>query len=397
MRRSIFEEEHDMFRDSVRQFMINEIAPHCERWRENGIVDREAFEKAGEMGYLMMWADEQYGGLGINDFRYEQILIEELAYHGDPGFFMTLHNRLVGPYIGELGSEEQKARWLPDCASGKKILAIAMTEPGAGSDVAGIRTRAEDKGDHWLLNGSKTYISNGILADLVIVAARSVPNSSHGIGLFVVERGMEGFERGRNLKKMGLKAQDTAELFFNNVKVPKANVLGDPTRGFYNLMNFLAEERLIGAASYVAAAQKAFDLTLDFVRERKAFGQTIGDFQNTRFKMADMRTSIDVAQTFVDRCVEEHNAGRLTAEIAAQAKLHCSELEGRVTDECVQLHGGAGYMDEYQISRMYTDARISRIYAGTSEIMREIIARSLGLDPRAKRAAPVKKAAADAA
>ncbi|MEM1262597.1 MAG: acyl-CoA dehydrogenase family protein [Pseudomonadota bacterium] len=392
MRRFIFEEEHEMFRDSVRQFMINEIAPHCERWRENGIVDREAFEKAGEMGYLMMWAEEQYGGLGIADFRYEQILIEELAYHGDPGFFMTLHNRLVGPYLGELGSDEQKARWIPDCAAGKKILAIAMTEPGAGSDVAGIRTRAEDKGDHWLLNGSKTYISNGILADLVVVAARTVPNSSHGIGLFVVERGMDGFERGRNLKKMGLKAQDTAELFFNNVRVPKANVLGDPTRGFYNLMNFLAEERLIGAASYVAAAQKAFDLTLEFVRERKAFGQTIGDFQNTRFKMADMRTSIDVAQAFVDRCVEEHNEGRLTAEIAAQAKLHCSELEGRVTDECVQLHGGAGYMDEYQISRMYTDARISRIYAGTSEIMREIIARSLGLDPRAKRADVIKKA-----
>ena len=392
MHRHIFDDDHEMFRDSVRQFMINEIAPHCERWREAGVVDREAFEKAGEMGYLMMWADEQYGGAGISDFRYEQILIEELAYHGDPGFFMTLHNRLVGPYLGELGNDEQKARWLPDCASGKKILAIAMTEPGAGSDVSGIRTKAEDKGDHWLLNGSKTYISNGILADLVVVAARTVPSSSHGLGLFVVERGMDGFERGRNLKKMGLKAQDTAELFFNNVKVPKANILGDPTRGFYYLMNFLAEERLIGAASYVAAAQKAFDITLDFVRERKAFGQTIGDFQNTRFKMADMRTAIDVAQVFVDRCVEEHNAGKLTAEIAAQAKLHCSELEGRVVDECVQLHGGAGYMEEYQISRMYTDARISRIYAGTSEIMREIISRSIGLDPRAKKPSGVPKA-----
>ena len=392
MKRFIFDDDHEMFRDSVRQFMMNEIAPHCERWREQGIVDREAFEKAGEMGYLMMWADEQYGGAGIDDFRYEQILIEELAYHGDPGFFMTLHSRLVGPYLGELGNDEQKARWIPDCVSGKKILAIAMTEPGAGSDVAGIRTKAEDKGDHWLLNGSKTYISNGILADLVLVAARTDPSSSHGLGLFVVERGMDGFERGRNLKKMGLKAQDTAELFFNNVKVPKANVLGEPSRGFYYLMNFLAEERLIGAASYVAAAQKAFDLTLDFVRERKAFGQFVGDFQNTRFKMADMRTAIDVAQTFVDRCVEEHNAGRLSAEIAAQAKLHCSELEGRVTDECVQLHGGAGYMDEYQISRMFTDARISRIYAGTSEIMREIIARSIGLDPRAKKPAGVPKA-----
>ncbi|MEL7537431.1 MAG: acyl-CoA dehydrogenase family protein [Pseudomonadota bacterium] len=393
MQRHIFEEDHEMFRDSVRQFMINEIAPHCERWREEGIVDREAFEKAGEMGYLMMWADEKYGGAGINDFRYEQILIEELAQHGDPGFFMTLHSRLVGPYLGELGSDEQKQRWLPDCVSGKKVLAIAMTEPAAGSDVAGIRTKAEDKGDHWLLNGSKTYISNGILADLVLVAARTVPGSSHGLGLFVIERGMDGFERGRNLKKMGLKAQDTAELFFNNVKVPKQNVLGDPTRGFYYLMNFLAEERLIGAAGYVAAAQKAFDITLDFIRERKAFGQAIGDFQNSRFKMADMRTEIDVAQVFVDRCVEEHNAGKLTAEIAAQAKLYCSELEGRVTDACVQLHGGAGYMDEYQISRMFTDARISRIYAGTSEIMREIIARSIGLDPRAKKPTAVSDAA----
>ena len=392
MKRHLFDDEHEMFRDSVRQFMQKEIAPHCERWREQGIVDREAFEKAGEMGYLMMWADEAYGGAGISDFRYEQILIEELAHHGDPGFFMTLHSRLVGPYLGELGNDEQKARWIPDCVTGKKILAIAMTEPGAGSDVAGIRTKAEDKGDHWLLNGSKTYISNGILADLVIVAARTDASSSHGLGLFVVERGMDGFERGRNLKKMGLKAQDTAELFFNNVKVPKENVLGEPTRGFYYLMNFLAEERLIGAASYVAAAQKAFDLTLDFVRERKAFGQTIGDFQNTRFKLADMRTAIDVAQVFVDRCVEEHNEGRLTAEIAAQAKLHCSELEGRVTDEGVQLHGGAGYMDEYQISRMYTDARISRIYAGSSEIMREIIARSIGLDPRASKPKGVPKA-----
>ncbi len=392
MERNIFEEEHEMFRDSVRSFMINEIEPHTERWRDQGIVDREAFEKAGEMGLLLMWADEKYGGAGISDFRYEQICIEELAKHGDAGFFMTLHSRRVGPYIGDLGTDEQKQRWIPDCVSGKKILAVAMTEPGAGSDVAGIKSRAEDMGDHWLLNGSKTYISNGINADLVVVAARTVPDSTHGLGLFVVERGMEGFERGRNLKKMGLKAQDTAELFFNDVKVPKENVLGDPTRGFYNLMNFLAEERLLGAVGYLAAAQTAFDLTMDFVRERKAFGQTVADFQNTRFKMADMRMELDIAQVYVDRCVTEHNAGGLTADIAARAKLFCSELEARVTDECVQLHGGAGYMDEYRISRLYTDARISRIYAGSSEIMREIIARSIGLDPRAKKKAAAKKA-----
>lgn len=385
MQRRIFTEEHEMFRDSVRSFMINEIAPHCDRWREQGIVDRKAFEQSGEMGLLLMWADEKYGGAGISDFRYEQILIEELARNGDPGFFMTLHSRLVGPYLGELGTDEQKARWLPGCISGKKILAVAMTEPGAGSDVAGIKTRAEDKGDHWLLNGSKTYISNGILADLVVVAARTVPDSTHGLGLFVVERGMEGFERGRNLKKMGLKAQDTAELFFNNVKVPKENVLGEPTRGFYNLMRFLAEERLLGAVGYLAAAQTAFDLTLEYIRERKAFGKPIAEYQNSRFKMADMRMQLDIAQVYVDRCVEEHNEGQLTADVAARAKLFTSELEGRVMDDCVQLHGGAGYMDEYRISRMYTDARVSRIYAGSSEIMRELIARSIGLDPRQKK------------
>ncbi len=393
MDRNIFEEEHEMFRDSVRNFMINEIGPHADRWHEQGIVDREAFQKAGEQGLLLMWADEKYGGAGVRDFRYEQILIEEIMHHGDPGFFMTLHSRLVGPYIGELGTEEQKQRWLPKCISGENILAVAITEPGAGSDVAGLRTRAEDKGDHYLLNGSKTYISNGINADLVVVVARTNPETSHGLSLFVVERGMEGFERGRNLKKMGLKSQDTAELFFNNVKVPKENLLGELHRGFYHLMHFLAEERLIGACQYIAAAEAAFDITLDYVSERKAFGQAIADFQNTRFKLASMRTEIDVGYAFVDRCVVEHNAGNLTAEDAAKAKLWCSELEGRVTDECVQLHGGAGYMDEYKISRMYTNARISRIYAGTSEIMREIIARSLGLDPRKKQKASKKDAA----
>ncbi len=373
-----------MFRDAARAFYQNEVKPYSDKWHEQGMVDREAFLKAGEQGMLLMWADEKYGGAGVEDFRYEQILIEEIAKHGDPGFFMTLHSRLVGPYLGRLGTEEQKARWLPGCISGEKILAVAMTEPGAGSDVAGIRTKAEDKGDHYLLNGSKTFISNGILADLVVVAAKTDPNSSHGISLFVVERGMEGFERGKNLKKMGLKSQDTAELFFNNVKVPKENLLGEWNRGFYQLMHHLAEERLLGACQYLANAEAAYDVTLEYVNERKAFGQTIADFQVTRFKLADMRTEMDVAQAFVDRCVMEHNSGTLSAEDAAKAKLFCSELEARVTDECVQLHGGNGYMDEYPVCRMYTAARISRIYAGTSEIMREIIARSIGLDPRKK-------------
>ena len=385
MERKIFDEEHEMFRDSVRSFMQKEIGPNSDKWAAQGIVDREAFLKAGENGLLLMWADEKYGGAGVDDFRYEQVLIEEAVKHGDPGFFLTLHNRLVGPYIGQLGTDEQKQRWLPKCVSGENILAVAITEPGAGSDVSGLKTRAEDKGDHFLLNGSKTYISNGINADLVIVVARTNPDVSHGLSLFVVERGMEGFERGRNLEKMGLKSQDTAELFFNNVKIPKENLLGELHRGFYSLMHFLAEERLIGAAQYVSAAEAAFDVTMDYVRERKAFGQAIADFQNTRFKLADMRMQIDIAQTFVDQCVLEHNAGVLSADDAAKAKLFTSELEGRVVDECVQLHGGAGYMDEYPICRMYVNARISRIYAGSSEIMREIIARSIGLDPRKKK------------
>lgn len=397
MKRNIFDEDHEMFRDSVRSFMKKEIQPNSDRWHEQGIVDRDAFLKAGAQGLLLMWADEKYGGAGVPDFRYEQVLIEENARYGDAGFFMTLHNRLVGPYLGELGTEEQKARWLPKCISGEYILAVAITEPGAGSDVAGLRTRAEDKGDHYLLNGSKTYISNGINADLVVVVARTDPNNSHGLSLFVVERGMEGFERGRNLKKMGLKSQDTAELFFNNVKVPKQNLLGEFNRGFYHLMHFLAEERLLGAVGYLAASDVAFDITMDYIRERKAFGQTIADFQNTRFRMADMRTEIDIAQTFVDRCVEEHDKGTLTADDAAKAKLYTSELEGRVMDTCVQLHGGAGYMDEYPISRMYLNARVSRIYAGSSEVMREIIARSLGLDPRKKKPRPVDSNKASAA
>jgi alkylation response protein AidB-like acyl-CoA dehydrogenase len=329
-----------------------------------------------------MWADEAYGGLGIEDFRFEQILIEENAYHGDAGFGLSLHSRLCGPYIGKLGNEEQKARLLPGCISGETILGIAMTEPGAGSDVAGIRTRAEEDGDHWVINGSKIYISNGINGDLFIVAARTVADHPHGIGLFLVERGMEGFTRGRNLKKLGLKAQDTAELFFDNVRVPKANVLGDPRKGFYYLMQFLAEERLIVACGCVAAAEAALRLTLAYVQERRAFGRAIAEFQNTRFKLAEMRTRVDVAQVFIDRCVMDHNAGKLTPEVAAEAKLYASEVEAFVTDEGLQLHGGAGYMDEYAISRLYANARVSRIYAGSTEIMKEIVARSMGLDPR---------------
>ena len=388
MQRSIFEPEHDQFRESARRFFQTEIGPHAERWREQGFVDRDAFLKAGQQGYLLIWADPKYGGAGVRDFRFEQILIEENGRNGEGGFFMTLHSRLVAPYIDGLGTEEQKARLLPKCVTGESILAIAMTEPDAGSDLAGIRTRAEDKGDHWLLNGSKTYISNGQISDIVIVVARTDPNQRHGLGLFIVERGMEGFKRGRNLKKMGLKAQDTSELFFTDVKVPKHNVLGEPGKGFFALTHFLAEERLITAVGSMGVAQLAFDVTLDFIKNRKAFGQPIGTFQNSRFKMADMRAQIDALQCFVDQCVLQHNAGRLDSVTAAKAKLLTTELENRVIDECLQLHGGAGYMDEYPISRMYTGARISRILAGSNEIMREIIGRSLELDDRKLKRAP---------
>jgi alkylation response protein AidB-like acyl-CoA dehydrogenase len=382
MQRRIFESEHDQFRDSARRFFQTEVGPHAERWREQGAVDREAFRKAGGHGFLLLWADTKYGGAGVDDFRYEQILIEENNRYGEAGFFMTLHSRLVAPYIGHLGSEEQKQRLLPKCTSGEAILGIAMTEPDTGSDLAGIKTRAEDRGDYWLLNGSKTYISNGQIGDVFIVVARTEPQRRHGLGLFLVERGMPGFERGRNLKKMGLKAQDTSELFFNDVRVPKANVLGEPGQGFAYLTRFLAEERLITAVGAIAVAQYAFDITLEFVKERKAFGRPIGTFQNSRFKMAEMRARIDALQVFVDHCVLEHNAGRLDAVPAAEVKYLTTELENHVVDECVQLHGGAGYMDEYPISRLYTNARISRILAGSNEIMREIIGRSLELDDR---------------
>ena len=371
-----FTEEQNMFRDAFRKFLAAEIVPHMEAWREAGIVDREAFRKCGEQGFLMVWPDEKYGGMGDGDFRFEQVIIEETTYARAADWFNTLHSRLVGPYLTRFGNEEQCERFLPKCVSGECVLAIAMTEPDAGSDLAGIRAAAVEKDDHWLLNGSKTFISNGINADLVIVAAKTDPdNNPHTMTLFLVERGMEGFERGRNLKKMGLKAQDTAELFFNDVKVPKENVLGEPGKGFYYLMEGLAEERLLGACGYIAGAQLSYDLTADYVKERKAFGKPLAGFQNTQFKLAELRTELDIAQCYVDQCVAAFNAGSLTAVDAAKAKYWCSELQVRAADIGLQLHGGSGYMDEYPISRQYTDAKISTIYAGTSEVMKIIISR----------------------
>ncbi|MDO6481728.1 acyl-CoA dehydrogenase family protein [Shimia thalassica] len=381
LHRPLFEPEHEMFRDSVRKWAEAEVVPHFEEWQQAGIVSREVWKSAGEQGFLAMYAEEEYGGLGMDDYRFDQILIEELTWR-EAGLFIPLHNRVVGPYFRKFANDEQKARFFPGIVDGSNILAIAITEPGTGSDVAGMRSRAEDRGDHWLLNGAKTYISNGILADTVIVAARTDPDNPYALGLFLVERDMPGFKRGRKLAKLGLHSQDTAELFFEDVKVPKENVLGDPAHGFKSMMVGLAEERLTGAVSYVARAERSFEITLEYVKDRNAFGRPIGAFQNTRFKMAEMRTQLDAAWVFVDHCTSLHLKGNLSAELAAQAKLMTSETEGRVVDECLQLHGGAGYMEEYEISRHYADARISRIYAGTSEIMKEIIGRSLGLDER---------------
>lgn len=382
--RLIFDADHEQFRDAARRFFQNELAPHVERWREQGFVDRWAFEKAGSLGYLLTWADEKYGGAGMTDLRYEQILVEECVRQADIGIYFNLHSTVVAPYIAEIGNEAQRERFLPKAIRGEHILAIAMTEPAAGSDLAGMRTKAIRDGDDWILNGSKTYISNGMQADVVVVAARTSTESRHAIGLFIVEAGMAGFSRGRKLKKMGLPAQDTAELFFENLRVPATNVLGDPTRGFQQMARLLARERLSLAMTSMAHAQTAFDLTLGFVKERQAFGKPIGAFQNSRFVLAQLRAELDAVQCFVDQCVLLANDKKLDADTGAKAKLLSTDLEGRVIDACLQLHGGAGYMDEYRISRMYTDARVSRIFAGTNEIMKEIIGRGLGLDERGR-------------
>ena len=376
MDRLIFEEEHHLFRASVARFMAAEVAPHAARWRRDGIVERKAYRKAGAAGLLCLWADTTHGGAGVTDLRFDQIVIEENIRGGETGFYLHLHGNLAAPYIAALGSAALRDRLMPRIILGETILAIAMTEAGGGSDLRAIRTRAVQEADGWRIDGAKTYISNGILADAVVVAARTGENT---LGLFVVERGMTGFERGGKLAKMGLAAQDTAELFFNAVRVPDANVLGNPAAGLPHLMRFLATERLIAAIASIAAAQTALALTIDFAATRAAFGSTVAAFQHNRFRLAALRSRIDAAQTWIDQLVLLANAARLAPADAAAAKLVASELEGEAVDLGVQLHGGAGYMDEYRISRMYTDARISRIFAGSNEIMLELVARGMGL------------------
>jgi alkylation response protein AidB-like acyl-CoA dehydrogenase len=382
VRRTIFEEEHDLFRESFRRFLEKHVVPEREKWDRAGVMDHDVFQRAGDAGFLGFAVPPEFGGGGERDFRYNLVLGEEIQAAGvaGPGLGITLHTDICLPYFLDIASDEQKARWLPGIASGELVTAIAMTEPVAGSDLAGIATTALRDGDAYVVNGSKTFITNGINADLVITVVKTDPSERHrGMSLLVIERGMEGFERGRNLDKIGMHAQDTAELFFNDVHVPVTNRLGEEGQGFRYLVRNLAQERLSIAAAGLAAARAALDMTLAYCRERTAFGKTIATFQNTRFRLAELSTEVEIGQAFIDRCSSAINAGELTPEEAAMAKYWCTELQGRAVDLGVQLHGGYGYMTEFPIARAYTDARITRIYGGTNEIMREIIGRGLDL------------------
>ncbi|SOE02469.1 acyl-CoA dehydrogenase family protein [Blastococcus haudaquaticus] len=380
MQSTLYEADHEAFRAMLRDFLATEVVPHHAAWEAAGVVDRSVWLRAGEQGLLGMDVPEEYGGGGVKDFRYNAILSAEISRVGASGLGFTLQNDVVAPYLIGLTTEEQKQRWLPGVVSGAIITAIAMTEPGAGSDLQGLTTTARRDGDEWVLNGSKTFITNGINADLVIVVARTDPEAgARGFSLLVVERGMPGFERGRNLEKVGLKAQDTAELFFEDVRVPAANLLGTEGHGFFHLMENLPQERLSIAAGAVASARIVLDLTVGYCKERTAFGKPIGKFQNTRFELAEMHTEVSIAETYLEKAILEHNAGRFTVEDAAMAKWWTTELQKRVIDRCLQLHGGYGYMLEYPVAKAFVDSRIQTIYGGTTEIMKEIIGRSLGV------------------
>lgn len=380
--RSIFDPDHELFRSTVAEFVEREIAPNVDKWEEAGLVDKAMFRKAGAAGLLGMAIPEEYGGGGIDDFRFNAVIVEEMN-HGNAfasGMCITLHNDVCLPYFLRLTTDEQKERWFPGLASGELMAAIAMTEPGAGSDLAGIATTALKDGDHYVVNGSKTFITNGINSDVIITAVKTNPSERHsGMSLLVIEEGMEGFTRGRNLDKIGLHAQDTAELFFNDVRVPVSNLLGEEGRGFVHLVENLPQERLSLTVGSIAHAETAFGWTLDYIKEREAFGQPIGSFQTVKHKMAEMRTELDIARVYVDHQIEQHTVGELSADEAAKAKWWVTELEKRVIDQCLQLFGGWGYMEEYPIARAYRDARVQTIYGGTTEIMKEIVGRSLGL------------------
>ena len=377
--RTLFDSEHEQFRESFRRFLEAEAVPHYDQWEKDGVIDRELWNKAGAQGYLCPTVSETYGGAGA-DYRYNIVVGEELSDLGMSGVGFILHSDIVVPYIENVGNEEQKQKYLPKCISGEIVMAIAMTEPGTGSDLQGIRTAAVDQGDHYLLNGAKTFISCGQQADVVIVVCRTNPDPEAGaraFSLLLVERGMKGFERGRNLDKVGQKSADTSELFFNDVKVPKANLLGEEGMGFMYLMQELPQERLSIAASAITAAESALAMTVEYVKERNAFGKRIADFQHTQFQLAELDAEVSAMRIFIDRCSELHLSKQLSAVDASKAKLLATELQCKVVDHCVQMHGGYGYMTEYPIARAYADARVQRIYGGTSEIMKLIIGRDL--------------------
>ncbi|CQR65579.1 acyl-CoA dehydrogenase family protein [Streptomyces leeuwenhoekii] len=380
MDRNLYTPDHDAFRDSVRKFVEREVAPHLRTWEEQRLVDRRLWQAAARQGIVGLAVPEEYGGGGESDIRFRAVVMEELAAIGAAsvqlGFSLT--EDIALPYFLELTDEEQKRRWLPGLAAGDLITAVAMTEPDAGSDLQGMRTSAVRDGGHWLLNGAKTFITNGTQADLVVVAARTDPSAgSRGISLFVVERDTPGFSRGRKLEKIGLHGQDTAELFFHDARVPAENLLGEPGHGLRSLIQCLPRERLAIAMGAQAAAEAAFGWTLEYVRDRRAFGRPIAAFQNTAFTLAELRTALDVSQAFIDRAMLAANDGRLTVEDAAKAKWWATELQQRVTDRGLQLHGGYGYMAEYPIARAFLDGRVQSIYGGTNEIMKEIISRQL--------------------
>ena len=380
MDRDIFSPEHDAFREMVREFIAREVTPYHAQWERDGMVSRNVWLAAGRAGLLGIDVDEKYGGGGNPDYRFYLILDEEFARAGATGPGFAVHNDINGQYFLRLCTPEQRDRWLPGYCSGELITAIAMSEPGAGSDLQGIRTTAVRDGDRYVLNGQKTFISNGQLADIVIVVARTDPDADHrGISLLMVERDMPGFTRGRNLDKLGMHAQDTSELFFTDVEVPAANLLGEEGGGFVALMQNLPRERITIAVTALATAEQAFADTLAYSKERQAFGQPIGKFQHNRFVLAEMATEIAVAREFTDRAIMEHCAGRLKPDEASMVKWWNTELCNRVTDRCVQLHGGYGYMREYAVGRAWTDSRVQSIFGGTTEIMKEIIGRSLGL------------------
>jgi alkylation response protein AidB-like acyl-CoA dehydrogenase len=380
MEQHLYEPVHDEFRALCRTFLEREAVPHHEKWEADGIVDREVWRKAGAAGLLGMDVDEAYGGGGQRDFRFNAVLDEQIVASGCSGLGFGLHNDVVAPYLTELTDDDQKQRWLPGFCSGDLVTAIAMSEPGAGSDLAGVRTSAVRDGAEWVLNGQKTFITNGEMADLVLVVAKTAPDQgAHGVSLIAVETGTPGFSRGRRLSKVGLRANDTAELFFDDCRVPASNLIGTENHGFYHLMANLPRERLSIAVAAVAAAENILDTALSYARTRSAFDRPIGSFQANRFLLAELDTEVTIARTFLNHCLREFAAGRLSVIDAAKAKWWTTELQNRVADRAVQLHGGYGYMLEYPVAKAWLNSRVSTIYGGTTEIMKEIIGRGLGL------------------